>query len=143
MICQFEVVILTWLSRFRWVVCQLDILRECFNLKALRTALESLPVGLNETYDQILSKIPKGHKDDALKVLRFLVFSLRPVSIDEVAEVVAVDLHSCQFEPSERLRTPRDLLRICSSLVTISSAETTGDYDAREHNIYEANYHTR
>src|SRR5580704_17268084 len=105
--------------RFRWVVCQLDVLRNCIKLDKLRKALRSLPKTLDETYDRILSNIEEEYKEEAFRVPQWLVFSARPVTVEEVVEVLATDLDTA-FDPQQRLPVPRDILTICSSLVTIS-----------------------
>jgi hypothetical protein len=40
--------------RFRWAVCQLDTLRACKKVSAVRKALAQLPKTLDETYARIL-----------------------------------------------------------------------------------------
>jgi hypothetical protein len=124
-----DTVILTGPVRFRWVFCQLEDIRRCRKRNDVTKTLESLPDGLPETYDRILRNIDEKDRDDALKILRFLAFSSRPVTIEEVAEVVAVDLVNLLFDPGERLIHPRETLSICSSLVSFSAR---GDND-REH----------
>ncbi|KAI9775606.1 MAG: hypothetical protein M1839_001007 [Geoglossum umbratile] len=107
---------------FRWVVCQLDALRKCLKVDALRKALKSLPKTLGDTYARILLNIDGEYAQDALKILQWLVFHARPMRIEEVAEVIALDLESDpRFDTERRLPEPRDLLVICSSLVTLSS----------------------
>jgi hypothetical protein len=89
---------------------------------ALRRTLKALPKSLDETYDRILTSIDEQHCDLAHKVLQWLAFSARPVTLAEVAEALAVDLdHGCMLKPDARLQDPHDILVFCSSLVTISS----------------------
>lgn len=113
---------LTRLTRFRWVACQLDVLAKCTTLHKLRRALRTLPRTLEETYARILLSIDEELRDDALKLLKWLAFSARPLALAEMAEVFAID-HSesiPRFDPDQRPRDPRDLLDLCSSLVSIS-----------------------
>ncbi|KAF8854030.1 ankyrin [Acephala macrosclerotiorum] len=104
---------------FRWVVCQLEVLRKCVKVDALRKALKSLPKTLDETYARILVNIDEEYSQDAFRILQWLVYSARPLRIEEVAEVLAIDTSESRFDPENRLPEPRDLLTICSSLVTI------------------------
>ncbi|KIM71323.1 hypothetical protein PILCRDRAFT_45647, partial [Piloderma croceum F 1598] len=69
---------------FRWVACQLDALRKCIKLDGLTKALKALPKSLDETYEHILQTIDDEHHDDVLKVLQWLAFSARPVTLAEV-----------------------------------------------------------
>ena len=73
--------------RFRWAVCQLDTLGECRTRAALRRALAALPPTLDKTYDRILSAISKDDSRYAVPILRWLTFTARPLSVDEVAEI--------------------------------------------------------
>jgi len=109
--------------RFRWAVCQLDALTKCLNLRKLREAMADLPNTLDGTYDRILCAIDKEYSHDAFRILQWLVYSARPLRIEEVVDVIAVDINDDpRFDLDRRLPDPRDILTICSSLVT-----TTGD----------------
>lgn len=55
-----------------------------------------------------------------LRIFHWLCFSVRPMLVDEMVEVLATD--SC-FKPEERLPDPRDILTICSALISITAAE--------------------
>ena len=119
------------LLRFRWVVCQLDRLKKYLKQDILRKALNSLPRNLKETYDQILNGIDEEYIEDAFKILQLLVHSTRPLDLAEVAEVVAVRLDDePQFDPASRLGEPRDVLAICSTLVTTVTRTRPSEYDA-------------
>ncbi|MCJ1403803.1 hypothetical protein MMC11_007026 [Xylographa trunciseda] len=110
---------------FRWVVCQLDELRKCLKPAILRNTLKSLPRTLDDTYARILCNIDEQYKEDAFKILQWLAYSVRPLSIEEMAEVLAVDTEGYpRIDPNNRLREPRDVLTICSSLVTTVAATT-------------------
>jgi hypothetical protein len=106
--------------RFRWAVCQLDALERCLNPPSLRKALDSLPKTLDETYERILCNIDEEEYGEyALKILQWLACSERPLQLEEVAELVTIDIKkSPQFDPGRRFPDPRDILLICSSLVT-------------------------
>lgn len=108
--------------RFRWVACQLDALAKCTSLSKLRKALRTLPKTLEETYDRILLSIDPERRSDALKMLQWLAFSVHPLALADMAEVLAIDhtKNIPRFDPDLRLRDPRDVLEICPSLITIS-----------------------
>lgn len=108
---------------FRWVECQLDAIRKCMKLGLLRKTLQSLPKTLDETYSRILNGIPEEYMEDARRILACLVYSFRPLSIQEIAETVAIvaDGEVC-YNVEERLCQPRDVLTICSGLVTVTES---------------------
>src|SRR6202034_4250820 len=59
--------------------------------------------------------------EDALMILQWLSFSVRPLNLAEVAQVTGVVPDKDQglrFKPSRVLSDPRSVLTICSSLVT-------------------------
>ncbi|PVH67796.1 ankyrin, partial [Cadophora sp. DSE1049] len=115
---------------FRWVVCQLDVLRKCLKVDALRRALKSLPKTLDETYARILLSIDEDYSQDAFRILQWLIYSARPLRMEEMVEVIAIDTEQSQFNPENRLADPRDLLTICSSLVTTISVTAEGNNGA-------------
>ena len=95
-------------------------MRKCLKLDALRKALATLPKTLDKTYERILSELDEAYADDASKVLQWLCYSKRPMKLTELVDVLATDLGDTpQFNPDQRLPDPRDILTICSSLVSI------------------------
>ena len=109
-------------DRFRWAVCQLDTLGKCRNRSMLQKSLTTLPSTLDETYDRILCAINDDDSQYAIRILRWLAFSKRPLQVEEVAEVVAIDPErDPAFDRDEVLEDPLDVLAICSSLVTTAT----------------------
>ncbi|GAD97888.1 ankyrin repeat protein [Paecilomyces variotii No. 5] len=103
---------------FRWVSCQLDILKTCLSPSAVHKALQSLPKDLDETYERILCRIDDECRSIAFTALQFLTFSARPVTLAELAEIVAVKPRTSIFVDIDRLFDPSDVLLVCSSLVS-------------------------
>jgi hypothetical protein len=113
-------------SRFRLVSLQIDKLQGCLSLGSLEDQLENLPHNLDGVYDRIISGIDKAYHADALKILQWLSFSVRPLKLAEVAQVVGVAPDTNQglcFKPSQIFADPRSVLMICSSLVTETNGE--------------------
>ncbi|KAF2111820.1 hypothetical protein BDV96DRAFT_649794 [Lophiotrema nucula] len=112
---------------FRWAACQLDSLKKCPNPAKLRKALATLPSTLNETYDRILSEIDRDYSEYALRILRWLSFVERPLSIREVTQVVAIDPErDPAFSEDEVFADPMWIFDICSSLVTTKEELSPG-----------------
>lgn len=103
------------------------------NLAALRKSLASLPQTLDQTYDRILTAIREEDCVYAIRILQWLTFSERPLTIEEVAEVAAIDVEGEPiFDRDEVLIDPLEALAICSSLITVTgSAEKKINYDGR------------
>jgi hypothetical protein len=110
-------------NRFRWVFCQLEILRDCLP-PSVRLTLDELPESLDETYERILKEIKRPNREHARRLLQFLVVAIRPLRVEELAEVLAVDFDNANGMP--KLNTTwrwedeeQALLAPCSSLITI------------------------
>ena len=106
---------------FRWAACQLETLRKCCKLSQLREALKCLPRTLNGTYERILAGIDPSLVKDAHKILHWLCFAFHPPTLDDVAEMLAVDLDDGRYDPDQLLTDPMDILTICGSLVTLGA----------------------
>ena len=77
---------------------------------------------MNDTYARILCNIDEEYQQHALHLLQWLAFSERPLQLEEVAEVLAIDINDKpRFDPQRRLADPHDVVEICSSLVTVTS----------------------
>ncbi|KAI0316317.1 hypothetical protein OF83DRAFT_1060548, partial [Amylostereum chailletii] len=107
---------------FRWVFCQLQALKDCLP-KHIRSTLKNLPKTLDETYQRILEGIPENLSQDALHLFQCLAFSMKPFTIEELADILAVDLDADPvpiFISSYRPSTTQ-VLQICSGLVVLNN----------------------
>jgi len=119
---------------FRWVFCQLEVLRHCFPSSVRRT-LDELPESLDETYERVLKEIKKPNRHRAHQLLQCLVAAIRPLRVDELAEVLAVDFDNpegiAKLNPSWRWEDEEQaLLSSCSSLITIVQSGDVRSNDA-------------
>ena len=106
--------------RFRWVALQLNELKECRTKADLNKQLADLPQGLDETYDRILLGIKKKDRSYAKTFLQWLCFSVRPLTLKELAATAAVDLsaeNEPEYKSDNELQDIKDVLKICSSFV--------------------------
>ncbi|CAI7573575.1 unnamed protein product, partial [Penicillium glandicola] len=112
------------LLRFRWAFCQLESLARCRHQAAIEKALASLPLDLNETYRRMIASIPTELKNDAIRLLQFLVYSKRPLKLAEAKEIIATQIknESPGFDIKRRLFCETDILDYCPSLVTVVHA---------------------
>jgi hypothetical protein len=100
-------------------------LRDCLFQDDLESQLEALPRSLDEFYDRIVSGINPKYREDALKILQWLSFSIRPLELAEIAQVTCVvpDVdQGLRFKPRVAAN-PRSTLMICSSFVTEKNGE--------------------
>ena len=120
---------LTVRYRFRWVFCQLDALQHCIPPN-LRQYLNELPETLDETYDRILKGINKAQRDNAHRLLQCLTVAVRPLRVEELAELLAFDFQASTKGGIPTLKEDwrwddeeEAVLSTCSSLITIISRD--------------------
>jgi ankyrin repeat protein len=111
-------------TRFRWVFCQLETLRQCLPQSVLQT-LNELPDSLDETYERVMMEIKRANQSHAYRMLQCLTVANRPLSVAELAEILAFDFDKAndgipklnsnwRWEDHEQA-----VLSTCSSLVTV------------------------
>ena len=109
-------------GNFRWVACQIEALKDCHTLAELEDALKTLPATLEDTYERALSIIDEKRKEPIRNVLRWLCFSARPVRLEEIAEVMAVDFSTeaqPHYDPRKRLIDSERFFQNYSNLVHV------------------------
>jgi Ankyrin repeats (3 copies) len=109
-------------DRFRWVFCQLQVLRYCFP-PSVQRILDELPDSLDETYERVLREIKKANQRIAHRLLQCLVAAVRPLRVEELAEVLAFDFTTegiPKLNPSWRWEDQEEaVISACSSLVIV------------------------
>jgi ankyrin repeat protein len=104
------------------VHCQVETLRRCFP-PSIRHILGELPKTLDETYERILLEIDEEKQPFARRLFRCLVVCIRPLRVEELAELFAVlpDADSTPgFNVGWRPEDPEEfILSACSTLVAI------------------------
>ena len=105
--------------------CQLEALRHCLP-PSVRRILEELPETLDETYERVLKEINKANREHARRLLQCLTVALRPLRVEELAEVLTIDLDAPaeggipQSNPNWRWADQHQaVLSTCSSLIAI------------------------
>jgi len=110
------------LLRFRWVACQLETLKRSLP-SAIRRALDNLPESLDGTYDRILKGISQGTQEYAQRLLQCLAVSIRPLRVEELADILTIQFHVGtlpQYDANWRPEnSEEEVLSVCSSLITI------------------------
>ncbi|KAH9166014.1 hypothetical protein EDB89DRAFT_1857780, partial [Lactarius sanguifluus] len=108
---------------FRWVFCQLEVLQHCLP-QSIRRTLNELPKSLDETYERVLKEIGMANRDHARRLLQCLTAAARPLRVEELAEILALDFGEVEGATpklNEDWRwedRQRAVLSTCSSLVT-------------------------
>ncbi|KAH9165952.1 hypothetical protein EDB89DRAFT_1857819, partial [Lactarius sanguifluus] len=111
-------------TRFRWVFCQLETLRQCLP-QCVRRTINELPESLDGTYERVMMDIKKANQVHAYSMLQCLTVAVRPLSVAELAELLAFDFDVAKggipelnldwrWEDHEQA-----VLSTCSSLITV------------------------
>ena len=85
-----------------------------------------MPDTLDETYERMLRGINKARADDAYRLLQCLTVAVRPLSVEELAELLAFDFEASSSEGIPTLKEDwrwdnqeEAVLSTCSSLISI------------------------
>ena len=101
---------------------QLDVLQRCLP-SIIRRVLEDFPESLNETYERILREIRKPNQGYARRLLHCLAAAVRPLRVEEIAEVLAIDFNTegiPKLNPGWRWEDQEEtVMSACSNLVII------------------------
>jgi hypothetical protein len=107
------------------VFCQLEVLRHCL-APSLRRQLKELPKTLDQTYERVLMEIESTNQGrHARRLLQCVAVAMRPLRVEELAEVLAFDLDTAKgeipmFHPEWRWEDQElAVLSACSSLISI------------------------
>ncbi|KAN0133554.1 Ankyrin repeat-containing domain protein [Lactarius tabidus] len=109
---------------FRWVFCQLETLRNCLPQNVPR-ALSELPTTLDDTYERVLKEITPANQHHAYRLLQCLTVASRPLRVDELAEILALDFDKTKEgipdlkEDWRWIEQQKAVLSTCSSLIAV------------------------
>ena len=111
--------------RFQWVYCQLETLRHAIQPGTIRLILKELPESLDETYERMLNEIIEISPLNAYRLLQCLAVAVRPLRLEELAEILAFDFDEDlgripRLNADWRGENPKEtVLSTLSSLITI------------------------
>jgi ankyrin repeat protein len=118
----FQSPLLILSDRFRWVYCQLDTLRRQFP-SSIRKTLNELPTSLDETYERTLQGIANEKTQHAHRLFQCLVAAIRPLRVEELAEIFAIEFDSDtapNVMENWRPENPEEaILSACSTLIAV------------------------
>ncbi len=109
--------------RFRWVYCQLEVLRRTLPVH-LQSVLNDMPKSLDETYERALLAIDGEVRQYAQRIFQCLAVSIRPLRVEELADILAFrfDVGALpKFNPDWRLGGDAEeaVLFVCSNLISV------------------------
>ena len=111
--------------------CQLVYICGCMPGR-IRHALAELPETLDETYERTLREINKADWEFAYHLFQFVAVAVRPLSVEELAELLAFDFKAGpipKFHTDWRVEDPMDaILSTCPSFLAIVDSSIFGSH---------------
>ncbi|KAJ3830927.1 hypothetical protein F5878DRAFT_502679, partial [Lentinula raphanica] len=78
---------------FRYIDCQLQILKRSANAMKVHKVLAELPSSLKETYFNAIEQIiNSSYSEEAHYLLLWLLYSFEPLNMSQVAIILSIDL---------------------------------------------------
>ncbi|TFK21235.1 hypothetical protein FA15DRAFT_645846, partial [Coprinopsis marcescibilis] len=97
---------------------QIDMLGRCMHIKDLRSALETLPVGVNAVYEATMERIKGGAGSDlALQALTWLVYARESLKMEDLRHALAVDTTTLRYD-LDLLVDAEVILSVCYGLLS-------------------------
>src|SRR6266576_4766640 len=110
--------------RFRYVACQMDNVLRCYS-NDIQGALDDLPEDLDETYERTLRNIDNQKRKYAKRLFQCLSVSVRPLRVEELADIFAVQFDVTSPGSFNEASRPRNaewaVFSACSCLITTVS----------------------
>ena len=100
------------------------MLQHCL-LQSIPHVLSKLPASLDETYERLLREIGTANQHFAYRLLQFLAVAIRPLRVEELAEIIALDFDVAkegipELKEDWRSKNQREaILLTCSSLISV------------------------
>lgn len=104
-------------TRFRWTYLALENIARQNTPKQAQTALKTLPATLEDTYAEILLKIPEKDKSLAQMALLWLAFAKRPMTLAELNEAIILEDDMTDIDQDDRLCRKETTLQVCRGLI--------------------------
>jgi hypothetical protein len=95
----------------------------------LRGILKRLPKTLDETYERVLKDINEDNREHARRLLHCLAVAVRPLRVEELAEILAFDFDDVEggipkFRADWRSNDQEGaVLSTCSSLISVVDSD--------------------
>ena len=109
------------MERFLLARLHLDSLATKTDLRKFKNGLNSLPEGLDETYDELMSRVLAQHPDHvalARKVLYWVYYAARPMTVKEIQHALAIEPGDTSFQ-EDSIVDEELLVSVCTGIITV------------------------
>lgn len=106
---------------FLWTALMVKVL-ESTSIARVPESLKRLPNGIEALYDRVLAEIPEDSLDTVSSILKWVVFPFRPLTVEELSIVCALDSAAYKSPgsmPSEIKNAIEGDLRLCGTILKI------------------------
>jgi hypothetical protein len=99
----------------------MDSLIAKHNVVAVREALQTMPRGVEDTYDEAMERITGQNEDDkelAKRILSWVTFAHRPLKVEELQHALAIIPDMTHIDPDSIIN--EDILSsVCAGLIIL------------------------
>jgi hypothetical protein len=89
-------------------------------MRDIRGALNHLPEGLQETYENMLERIAPQCIHIVRDILQWLVCDVSTLTLTELHECLAIELDMDHIDEESQLSNPMDIYDLCGSLISVT-----------------------
>ncbi|KAB5572000.1 ankyrin repeat protein [Coniochaeta sp. 2T2.1] len=115
---------------FRWAQLGMDRLCNLRTGRDVLLALNDLPSNLNDTYAMLLRRIPNHDYNIARNAFMWLSFSIKRLSLRQLAEAVVLEETDRDLNDDYRLTDPASIIEICQGLIQLEDGFVTLAHDS-------------
>jgi hypothetical protein len=90
-------------------------------MKDIRDALNNLPDGLYETYENILEKVPTRCVRIVRQILQWVICDFSTLTLAELHECLAIELGMDHIDEEAQLSSPIDIYDLCGGLIAVTA----------------------
>ncbi|KAJ3822663.1 ankyrin repeat-containing domain protein, partial [Lentinula raphanica] len=106
---------------FRYIDCQIQILKQSVSARQVRKALTKLPATLKDIYFNAIEKLENSPcSEEAHHLLLWLLYSFEPLNMNQVAVILSIDLNARKVEVDAEMLNGLEKI-IDTSLVTVDN----------------------
>ena len=121
-------VALTLAFRFLMARLYLDTLINKTTRRKIKSALDTLPEGIHGVYEELMTRIklqnPRDHVELAIRVLRWIFYVARPLTVDEIQHALATE-HGDSDLDRDGIPNRDLLISVCAGMVMINDGSDT------------------
>ena len=122
-----QVILTSVILRFLYARLALDRLSRAKTSKQAKALLHELPVDLATLYKNMLQDVPNDERPMVRRVLIWLANSARPLTVEEMADAIALNPDGHRVNPEDQLIDPDEIIWTCSNFLQVVQSPDSRD----------------